>query len=229
MHYAMGGLWVDDKQMSNIEGLFAAGECEYQYHGANRLGANSLMSCIYGGLLAGPQAHECAQGLDKGAESVNPAFFADEVRRQQELNDEVLKSEGKESPHELQRELGEAMTENCTVIRHNDKLAATDEKLKELKGRAKKLGIRDRGNWANEELLFARQLNHMFDLARVMVQGAFRRNESRGAHYKPEFPERDDSNWLKTTKAKFKEEGPEFSYEAVDVQYIKPRRRSYDD
>ncbi len=228
MHYSMGGLWVDNQQMSNIEGLFAAGECEYQYHGANRLGANSLMSCIYGGLTSGAQAVSYSQNLEKSHEAVNPAFYAEEVRRQSDLNDQVLCSQGAENPHDIHRELGELMTEHCTVIRHNKDLSVADERIQALIKRYENIQISDTGNWANEELLFARQLANMLQLSRVVVLGAFRRNESRGAHYKPEFPERDDESWLKTTKAKFKEKAPEFSYEPVDIQYIKPRPRRYD-
>jgi succinate dehydrogenase / fumarate reductase flavoprotein subunit len=204
MHYSMGGLWIDLNQMTNIEGLFAAGECEYQYHGANRLGANSLMSCIYGGLISGPFAIEYAKGLDSSSDDVSSAFFTEEVKRQQELNEKIMKSTGTESPRLIQKELGELMTENCTVIRQNEKLAKTDDKLQEYLERYENIGLSDSGSWANEELLFSRALYNMLQLARVIAIGAFKRNESRGAHYKPDFPERDDDNWLKTTKTKFK-------------------------
>jgi len=86
----------------------------------------------------------------------------------------------------------------------------------------------DAGGWANEELIFARQLANTLQLARVITLGAFRRNESRGAHYKPDFAKRDDDAWLKTTKARFKPEEPEFTYDEVDIQFIKPRPRRYD-
>lgn len=228
MHYSMGGLWVDFDQMTNIEGLFAAGECEYQYHGANRLGANSLMSCIYGGLQAGPNAVRYGQNLAQSSEGVNATFYSDEVRRQQELNERVLKSSGTENAHVIHKELGDGMTENVTVIRHNDKLSKMDDKLQELLERVGRIQVFDTSTWANEELLFARQLHNMLQLARVVVIGAFKRNESRGAHYKPEFPERDDAHWLKTTKARFRPEGPDFTYEDVDTQFIKPRPRKYD-
>src|SRR5690606_13021894 len=83
VHYSMGGLWVDYNQMTNIPGLFAAGECDYQYHGANRLGANSLLSAIYGGMVAGPNAIEYVRGLSKSAEDVSDRFFNQETARQQ--------------------------------------------------------------------------------------------------------------------------------------------------
>src|ERR1700723_794383 len=115
MHYTMGGLWVDFNQSTNIPGIFAAGECEYQYHGANRLGANSLVSCIYGGGIAGPNAVKYARGLQ--ALSDGKGCFAAEQKRQEEINANLMKSDGSENPVKLWREMGELMTKDCTVSR----------------------------------------------------------------------------------------------------------------
>lgn len=232
VHYSMGGLWVDYNQMTNIAGLFAAGECEYQYHGANRLGANSLVSCIYGGFVAGPAAARYVKGLAKRAESLDASFFDAAAGTERDILEELTQRDADGiNPHALHEELGNWMTENVTVIRYNDKLKKTDEKIQGLLEKYKKIGLPDRARWSNQELIFARQLYNMLLLARVITLGAWRRNESRGAHYKPEFPERDDVHWLKTTKAKSRspEAEPEFSYEEVDVQYIKPRPRKYDE
>lgn len=230
VHYSMGGIWVDYNQMTSIPGLFASGECDYQYHGANRLGANSLVSCIYGGMITGPSAVRYAKGLATSSEAVGPNYFSDAVMREKEWNEKLLKSSGPVNPHDIHQELGDWMTENCTVIRFNDKLKKMDDKICDLIEKYKKVGLPDRASWSNKELLFARQLKNMLQLARVITLGAWRRNESRGAHYKPEFPDRDDANWLKTTKVKFRgaETEPEFSYEEVDTQFIKPRPRKYD-
>src|SRR5213083_3005675 len=200
MHYTMGGLWVDFKQATNIPGIFSAGECEYQYHGANRLGANSLVSCIFGGFVAGPAAVQYARNV--AAASSNGHFEA-ERKHQEENNAILMKSEGTENPFKLWRELGELMTKNCTVIRYNKNLQETDVKLVELLERFRQINLSDRSNWANTTIVFARQLYNMLQLSRVIAQGAAMRDESRGAHYKPDFPERDDRNWLKTTKATF--------------------------
>jgi succinate dehydrogenase / fumarate reductase flavoprotein subunit len=116
MHYTMGGLWVDYNQATNIPGIFAAGECEYQYHGANRLGANSLVSCIYGGFVAGPNAVRYAKNLQAAPGN---GHFAAEQKRQEEINNRLMRSDGSENPFLLWRELGALMTENCTVIRYN--------------------------------------------------------------------------------------------------------------
>ena len=226
VHYTMGGLWVDFDQMTNIPGIFAAGECEYQYHGANRLGANSLVSCIFGGFRAGPNALHYTHGLEcPDGDCGNVG----ELTRQAEINAKLLKNEGTENPFKLWRELGQTMTEHATVIRYNKGLKAADEKIVELLERFKKVNLSDRSQWANTSFAFARQLKNMLELSRTVVQGALLRDESRGAHYKPDFPDRNDEKFLKTTKASFTgaPEGPRFEYEEVDTQYIKPRPRSY--
>ena len=227
MHYTMGGLWVDYKQATNVPGVFAAGECEYQYHGANRLGANSLVSCIWGGFVAGPAAVQYARGLQKSAQATSDGHFEAERKRQKEINAKLMKSDGSENPFLLWRELGESMTKNCTVIRCNKNLQDTDAKLCEMLERFQHINLSDRSQWANTTIVFARQLYNMIQLARVIAQGAVLRDESRGAHYKPDFPNRDDVNWLKTTIAEYSDEGPVLSYEPVDVSLIKPRKRDY--
>jgi succinate dehydrogenase / fumarate reductase flavoprotein subunit len=230
MHYTMGGLWVDFKQATNIPGLFACGECEYQYHGANRLGANSLVSCIFGGFTAGPQALSYAKGAAKSAAAGVNGHFEAERKRQMEMNARVMSSEGEENPFRLWRELGDLMTKNCTVIRYNDALQQADAKIVELLERFQRINLSDRTSWANTSVAFSRQLYNMLQLSRVIAQGGRLRNESRGAHYKPEFPERDDKNWLKTTKASFAPDAdePRFEFDPVDTSLIPPRPRRYD-
>jgi succinate dehydrogenase / fumarate reductase, flavoprotein subunit len=228
VHYSMGGMWVDLNQMTNIPGLFAAGECEYQYHGANRLGANSLLSAVYGGMVAGPNAVSYISGLKKATADLSTAVFDSEVKRQQAKFETILKMKGNENPYNIHKELGEVMTENVTVVRYNDKLKATDVKLQELMARYKNINVNDTVKWGSQAAQFTRHLWNMLELARVITIGALNRNESRGAHYKPDFPERDDANWLKTTKAKWTAKGPVFEYEDVDISLIEPRPRKYD-
>jgi succinate dehydrogenase / fumarate reductase, flavoprotein subunit len=225
MHYSMGGLWVDYTQHTNVKGLFASGECDFQYHGANRLGANSLLSCVYAGQISEPAMVAYAKGHQSDASS---KIYDAEVTRQREAFDKIYKMDGPENIFSLWRELGDWMTENVTVVRFNAKLKATDNKIMELKDRWGRVGLNDRGKWANQELLFVRHLYNMLELARPITLGALNRNESRGAHYKPDFPERDDQNWLKSTLAHWTSDGPRFSYEPVDVGLIKPRARRYD-
>lgn len=226
VHYSMGGLWVDFEQRTNIPGLFAAGECDYSVHGANRLGANSLVSCVYGGFVAAPAAIEYAKNVERGNTETN-GIHSSEVSRQQEINDGIIRNEGGENQYQLHEELGKVMTDNVTVVRYNDRLKATDDKILELRERFQRISINDSNLWATQAVPHARQLWNMLELARVITLGALNRNESRGAHYKPEFPDRDDDNFLKTTIAEYAEEAPVFSYEAVDISLVEPRKRDY--
>jgi succinate dehydrogenase / fumarate reductase flavoprotein subunit len=230
MHYTMGGLWVDYNQATNIKGIYAAGECEFGYHGANRLGANSLVSCIWGGFVAGPQAMLYARNAATSTDGVSSTVFEAERRRQEDANAALINNQGTENPFRLWRELGEVMTRNCTVIRYNKPLHETDAKLVELLERFNHVNLSDKSSWANTSFAFTRQLYNMLQLSRVIAQGAAMRNESRGAHYKPEFPERDDKNWMKTTKAYFAPDAdePRFEFEPVDVSLLPPRPRRYD-
>ncbi|WP_226645101.1 succinate dehydrogenase flavoprotein subunit [Mesobacillus subterraneus] len=229
VHYSMGGLWVDYQQRTNIPGLFAAGECDYSQHGANRLGANSLLSAVYGGMVAGPSALEYIYGLDKSADSLSANFYTQFVQDDERKYQSILKMNGKENAYLLHKELGELMTANVTVVRENKKLRATYEKLQDFKERYKNINIEDTESWSNAGASFTRQLEGMINLAHVITLGALQRNESRGAHYKPEFPDRNDEEWLKTTMARFNKETrlPELFYEDVDVSLIEPRKRDY--
>jgi len=225
MHYSMGGLWVDARHMTNVPGLFAAGEVDHQYHGANRLGANSLLSCLYSGQVAGPAMVAYANGNGLPDAGV---LLAEQTKRQEAMYARIAGMDGPENAYALARELGEWMTANVTVIRENAKLRATDDRLRELRDRWGRIRLHDRGRWVNHEIAFVKQLWNMLELARVVTLGALRRDESRGAHYKPAFPTRDDREWLKTTKARWSSDGPAFSYDPVDVSLSPPRPRRYD-
>jgi succinate dehydrogenase flavoprotein subunit len=225
MHYSMGGLWVDYKQHTSVPGLFAGGEVDFQYHGANRLGANSLLSCVYAGEIAPPAMAEFAKARKSNGSS---RILDLEVTRQRETFNKIFRMDGPDNVFSLWRELGEWMTENVTVVRNNQKLKETDDKILELKDRWGRIGLNDKGKWANQEVMFVHQFYNMLELARAITVGALNRNESRGAHYKPEFPERDDKNWLKSTLAHWTSDGPRFTFEPVDTSLIPPRARRYD-
>lgn len=119
------------------------------------------------------------------------------------------------------------MTDNVTVVRYNDRLQETDNKILELIERYRHISINDSNLWATQAVPHARQLWNMLQLARVITLGALNRDESRGAHYKPDFPDRNDEEFLKTTIAEYSDESPVFSYEAVDIGLIEPRKRDY--
>lgn len=242
MHYTMGGLWVDFEtdtnnnlklgsprnQMTNIPGLYAVGEADFSIHGANRLGANSLLSCVFAGMLAGPGSINYIKGLKTSSDDVPSSVFDAALKQQQEEYNSVLKMTGSENPYVLADELGKTMTDNCTVVRYNKNLKAADDKIVELQERYNRIGIPDTGSFSNQPAVFTRWLKNMLVLSRVIAVGALQRNESRGSHYKPEFPDRDDENFLKTTIADHTPNGPKLSYIDVNTSLIQPRQRRYD-
>ena len=263
VHYSMGGLWVDYErsdtggmvegsprnQQTNLPGLYAIGECDYQYHGANRLGANSLLSCIFSGLFVAPSlvtARERAGGGDTSG------LFDAEIRRQQERHRELLgRTAGRENPYELHQELGGLMTRVATVVRRNEQLAQAYDDVCGMEERWRKCAVSDTGNWTNQNVVFTKALGDMFPVAKLMLKGALLRDECRGAHFKPEFAmpgieatepaakwaeaeqwcdrfEASTRRWLKTTIAACDADGnPEISYQDVDTSLIPPRPRLY--
>jgi succinate dehydrogenase / fumarate reductase flavoprotein subunit len=241
VHYTMGGLWVDYEadvsgnpvagsprnHQTNIPGLFAVGEADYEYHGANRLGANSLLSCFYGGMLCGPSMTSYMKGLEVCSDAIGSTVFEAERRREDEIYHRILTLTGNENPFVIHKEMGELMNENVTVVRYNDKLQAADNALQVLMERWRRIDVHDTSRWSNQALSFTRQLWNMLELARVITLGALRRDESRGAHYKPDFPERNDAQWLKTTLATWTPEGPTFRYVPVDTSLLTPELRKY--
>jgi succinate dehydrogenase / fumarate reductase, flavoprotein subunit len=229
VHYTMGGMWTDDEnEMTNIPGLFSSGEANYQYHGANRLGANSLVSCIFGGMVSGPGAVKYARGLEKGTEALDGSLFDQARQREEEGNRACLARQGTENLYGLHEELGRTMAKHCTVVRVNRGIQEAEKAVVDLQARLPKAPVPDRSEYGNQSLVFARQMENMLHVARAICRGALLRDESRGAHYKPDFPDRDDAKFMKTTLAKWTADGPEITYEPVEPKYVKPRPRKYD-
>lgn len=225
VHYSMGGLWVDYNLMTSIPGLYAAGECNYEYHGANRLGANSLLSCFYDGRVAGPNAAEYVQ---QTLPPLSEEAISRAVKEEEQAFDEVLKSDGEESAYRIQDEMGTMMEEKVTVVRHNKELDSVLSHLADLEERAQHIGLQDKSRRMNQEAIYAREVRDRLVLARTITAAARARDESRGAQYKPEFPKRDDENWLKITLVDYTPDGPKLSYQPVDISLMKPRERRYD-
>ncbi len=226
-HYFMGGMHVDFNHMTAVTGLFAAGECDYMYHGANRLGANSLLSATYSGSIAGPKIFEYIHGLNDNKE-IPQKIYDNERKLQEEINKQICSMHGRENPYLLHQELGDVMSTNVGVIRTNKKLKQGIEQIKELKERYNNINILDECNWGNQTTFFIRDLANMLELAEVIAVGALKRDESRGSHYKEDFSERNDEKWLKTTVANYSKDGPVIRYDDIDTSLIKPRLRRYD-
>jgi len=230
VHYSMGGLWTDYNTQTNIPGAFAAGECNYMHHGANRLGANSLLSCIYDGFTSGPNAVAAGQGRSGSVEDLPSSIYENAVKKVEAQFDKLKANRGNENPFVLQRELGDSMTANVTVVRENDRIQKTLEKISEIEERFGNVSVPDTNSSSNQPLLASYQIENMFKLARVIAKGALLRDESRGAHYKPAFPKRNDADFLKTTIATYGEadNSCNISYEDVDLSLIEPRERNYE-
>ncbi len=239
VHYSMGGAWVDwpaaddpdrlsrFRQMTNIPGCFVVGESEFQYHGANRLGANSLVACIFAGLVAGNEVPRYLDALKASYSALPAKMYSDAMALEESFKHDLLTRDGPENVHRLHDEMAALMVSNMTVKRTNADLQKTIEKLKELRERYQHISLDDRGSLMNQTYAFANQFGPMLELALAMTAGALKRDETRGAHFKPEFPKRDDKNWLKTTLAQYTPEGPKISYKDVDIRHLKPVQRDY--
>ncbi len=241
VHYSMGGAWVDwpavddpdrstrFRQMTNIPGCFNAGESDFQYHGANRLGANSLLSCIFGGLVAGVEIPRYLESLSNSYGNLPSRIYADALGHEEAFKQNLLSRSGPENVHRLHDELAEVMVQNVTVKRNNTDLKKTIDTIKSLRERYQKIALSDKGSMMNQTYTFANQFGSMLELALVITKGALLRDEFRGSHYKPEFPERDDKNWLKTTIATYDPnlDEPVISYLPVDTRYLQPIGRDY--
>ena len=259
-HYAMGGLWVDFEKdehsggmkpgsprnhATSIPGLYACGECDYGYHGANRLGANSLLSASYSGRVAGEAAASYLSGLETAVESAEAAAFDAEVAFQTDINRRFMQADGDQNPYRLHLELGALMTAKVGVVRNNAALDAAAGELAELEQRFSRLNLSESSTWANQSLAHARQVFDMVKLAQVIAASARARDECRGAHFKQEFelampagkypgdPEFEayreqwkikNSEWLKTTVADYSVDGPRIGFDPVDLSLLEPEQ-----
>lgn len=228
-HYAMGGIPTDvdgrvlgDEKGATIEGLYAAGECAcVSVHGANRLGCNSLLDTVVFGRRAGMAIGGYIKDADRREIAKGPS---DRVKADMNA---LVNSTGDEKAGALRSEFRKMMMDRCSVFRNEEGLAGLVQDLKTIKERTKDVGIKDRGAQFNTELLEALELNHLINLGEAIALSALQRKESRGAHSREDFPERDDENWLKHTFAFKTGRGIEFRYKPVTITRFKPEERKY--
>jgi len=241
VHYTMGGGWVDFpaaddpdrwtryRHMSNLQGCFNIGESDYLYHGANRLGANSLLSCIFSGLVAGKEVPRYLEHLTSSYAETSESAYQSALEKEAAFKKELFSRKGKENVHQLHEEMAERLVQHVTVKRTNTKLKETLEILKEIRERYQQITLGDAGKLLNQTYVFANQFKYMLEIAMAVTKGALLRDEFRGSHFKPEFPQRDDKNWLKKTIAMYDaaKDEPVISYEPVDTRHLKPIIRDY--
>ncbi|MEQ9617272.1 MAG: succinate dehydrogenase flavoprotein subunit [Phycisphaerales bacterium] len=245
VHYSMGGLWTrytpkDDlkgmvkgdphNMMTNIEGLYAFGEVNYQFHGANRLGANALLSCIFDGLFSGQSVVSYVRdNTGEPASSLKQNIYDDAVKTEQDRSKQLVESEGGENPYVIGKELGEEMTAASTVVKSGERLEQALDKLDELRDRYARITLSDTGMWTNQNLSWARAVGDMLALADPILRGGLHRTESRGSHYREDFTERNDEKFLKTSVATFDPSTgrSKVALEDVEIGLVKPRPRTY--
>ena len=222
-HYAMGGIRANIRTETRMKGVFAAGECAcYGLHGANRLGSNSTIDCLVFGAVAGREAAELAMKSSLH-ELPKEALEAEEKR----VFDGILGNEGDERVPALREELRNTMQEKVYIFRHEDGLTEALKAVRALRERFKNIRVEDKSRTFNLALVHALELDFMIDVAEVIIVSALARKESRGAHYRLDYPERDDVNWLKHTLAFWTPEGPRLEYEPVTITKWKPTVRKY--
>ena len=228
-HYAMGGIPTDvdgrvivDEENRPLPGFYAAGECAcVSVHGANRLGTNSLVDLVVFGRRAGRDMARYIRERDFVALPEDPTCQAcDEVER-------LLTVEGGERMADVRQALRGVMMDDVGVFRVEAQMQTALDKIRELKARYRRAGLQDRGRRFNTELLEALELGYLLDLAEVTAESALARKESRGAHSREDYPERDDDGWLKHTLAYRRDGGVELRYKPVSITRFQPKPRTY--
>lgn len=222
VHYSMGGIPTNIQCETPMPGLFAAGECaSASVHGANRLGGNALMETMVFGRRAGEYAAQYAE--DNAIKNISNRHLKSQAKKIETL---MSKKDG-ERIGAIREEIGKTMAEHFGISRTQERMETGKEKLAAIRARIPNITLQDKGKIFNLELVEALQLQSIISLAEVIAAGASVRKESRGAHFRPDFPDRDDENWMKHTLAYKSEEGPRLEYKPVTITTIPPAVRKY--
>lgn len=224
-HYTMGGIECDIWGRTSLDGFYACGECAcVSVHGANRLGGNSLLETVVFGKRAGEHA---AGWVREAGNSVSEAAISDALREMEQRLRELETGKGEEDPHIIRRELTTLMNEKVGIFREKKTLEEALREIRGLKARYTRLRRCFGGRYFNLDLVRALELEGMLLVSEVVTQGALLREESRGSHFRTDFPERDDAHWLKHTLASYTPEGPEFRFKEVTITKWHPEERKY--
>jgi succinate dehydrogenase / fumarate reductase flavoprotein subunit len=226
-HYTMGGLECNTECKTSIRGLYAAGEVAcVSVHGANRLGGNSLLDTLVFGKIAGNKAAEYVQGqrlTGKPGKAHDGAL----KRVQQKVDGLLSREGGKDTAAAIKTEMADVMTAKVGVFREKQRLAEAFETIKGLRERFRKISPGHNGRRWNLSLQMVLELEGSLDVAEAVVSGALAREESRGSHFRNDFPKRDDDNWLKHTVAFHSEDGARLEYSKVRLGTFEPEERKY--
>ncbi len=222
-HYTMGGIHTDIDGKTPVENIWAAGEAAcVSLHGANRLGSNSTAECLVWGKITGQQAATYVLKRRSFIE-VDPGSI-------KEVESEVqgrIDNKGNENAYVIRIELNQTMDKKVGVFRDEQGLKDALDKIHELKEKLLHVKINDHSRIYNTELLNVFEIQNLLDLSEIVVGGALRRKESRGAHARRDYKERDDAHWLKHTLAFYSDAGPKFEYLPVAINFWKPVERKY--
>ncbi|RPJ02208.1 MAG: FAD-binding protein, partial [Deltaproteobacteria bacterium] len=224
-HYSMGGVATNVDGETLLPGLLAAGECAcVSVHGANRLGGNSLLETIVFGARTGRKASQKVGRKNKGAPRT---FYQERLKTFKARLDTILTRESKEPCFRLRDEMKAAMTSQVGIFRKESDLLSARAKIRGLKERLNTVGIKQKGLAFNNEMVRYLELEGMLQVAEVIVEGALARRESRGSHFRKDFPNRDDAHWLYHTLAYKTPEGPRLEYKPVTITKYQPKERTY--
>ncbi len=222
MHRPIGGVRVDTFGATGLPGLYAAGECASTgAHGANRLGGNSLLDCVVFGRRAG----EAAARHSRGA-TWHPPQESLAIAETAGFNEIASRAPGKDTPGIIRRELGSLMNRKVGILRDEAGLKDAASVLRNLKERHSRLGLRDKDAAYNTDIISAAELGNMLDVAEIIIAAALARRESRGCHYRTDFPQRDDVKWLRRSVATRSTRGPIINSAPVVVTQWNPAERN---
>ena len=225
-HYTMGGLDTDMKGATKFKGLYAAGECAcVSVHGANRLGGNSLLDTVVFGKISGGVAADFV--LAKKDQKQGEAAFGKCMRETKQRIEELLNRNGPENHSDIRAVMKETMIKKVGIFRDKKPMEEAHAKIKELKEKYKNITVQNKSKVYNIDLIRALELEGMLDVAEAIVVGALKREESRGAHSRLDFKERDDLRFLKHTIATYTPVGPLITYSPVTLGKYKPEARRY--
>jgi len=226
MHYMMGGVDVDISGATPMKGLYAAGECaNVGLNGANRLGSNSLSECLVFGAAAGRAAAEQVGSLAAVGSNPIDALLKDETKRVEATF--LDKQGGDERIAEIREDMQHSMDEGAGVFRTKEGLTELTRRLDTFRERFGRIKIDDSSRIFNTELTAAIELDFMLDCAVAVAHSALAREESRGAHARRDFPERNDEKYLKHTIASHSDAGPRLEYRDVRLGKFEPKARTY--